>query len=242
MFKRKNPLYKDVKEFSRNTGAVATYAGIALKLILEIVVMIIGGLFSLTVGSSYFVMAIFGFIGLMIVQTLMFRSVSTNPDFTKYYALIYSFLLGMLYFGIIITFEVVYPGIILSALTALVSVVSATALLMITGLIKNSSRLRRMTILLSFSFIFIIMINYILSFFSMGIFSYTTSLMPYLTISLVSILIGVLYLIQDIDMCSQIVNGSYDKVYEWTCSSSLIMTLLWIFLDLLRILAIFRDN
>lgn len=86
------------------------------------------------------------------------------------------------------------------------------------------------------------MINYILSFFSMGIFSYATSLMPYLTISIVSILIGVLYLIQDIDMCFRIVDGSYDKVYEWTCSSALLMTLLWIFLDLLRILAIFRDN
>jgi len=63
-----------------------------------------------------------------------------------------------------------------------------------------------------------------------------------LGISGLLIVFGALMLTLDFDRAESIVSGEYDKSYEWIVAVGLMVTLVWIYIELLRFLAIISSN
>ena len=63
-----------------------------------------------------------------------------------------------------------------------------------------------------------------------------------LVVSGALVLFGALMLTLDFDRAEMIVEGGADRAYEWTVAVGLMVTIIWIYVELLRFLAILNSR
>ena len=63
-----------------------------------------------------------------------------------------------------------------------------------------------------------------------------------LGVSAVTVLLAALYLLMDLDTIRRIVEGGMPKEMEWYASFGLAFTLVWLYVEILRIVAIVFSN
>ena len=69
----------------------------------------------------------------------------------------------------------------------------------------------------------------------MQMFGYEMNLGLNLLVSAISIFIASLYLFFDLENIRQVVQGQYPKQYEWYAAFGLSFTLIWLYVEILRI-------
>lgn len=111
-----------------------------------------------------------------------------------------------------------------------------------TGLIKPTEKFRSMIVTATGAIMMIYLVNMVMNLFGASIpYLHGTGLMG-IGISLFIIAIAVLNLILDFDNIEKGAKSGAPKYMEWVCALGLLVTLVWIYLEILRLLAIFSSN
>lgn len=148
------------------------------------------------------------------------------------YALIQGFLLGALS----MVFESMFPGIVFQAVLGTFGVLAAMLFLYQNRIIRVTDKFRSIVITATFAVAFTYLISIVLSFFGISVgFIHSNGLMG-IGFSLVVIGIASMNLLLDFDMIEKY-NGRVPKYMEWFCAFGIMVTLIWLYMEILRLLA-----
>jgi len=107
--------------------------------------------------------------------------------------------------------------------------------------IQVSSRFRKWVVAAMFGFVAVSLFDFVLSFFgaSVGVNEFGRL---GLIMSVVGLAIGVLMLILDFDFVERGIAAGLPEVESWRAAFGLTVTIVWIYIEILRILAILRGD
>ena len=156
------------------------------------------------------------------------------------YSLVEGFVLGALSCA----FEMRYPGIVVSAVLATLVVIGVTLGAFTMGFVRNSSTLTRVAGIGSFAFFSYYLFSFALSltgFVNMrAVNNITLFGIPLgLIIGVLAVFIGVLCLVRDFDAVKVGVANNVPEKYSWLCTFAIMTDVIWIYLEILKILSYF---
>ena len=156
------------------------------------------------------------------------------------YSLIEGFVLGALSFA----FESMFPGIVVTAVLATLVVIGVTLGAFSFGFVRNSNTLTRVAGIGSFAFFIYYSLSIILS--GTGLVDMTAvrntpvfGIPLGVIIGLLAVFIGVLCLVRDFDAVKVGVANNVPEKYSWMCTFAIMTDVIWIYLEILRILSYF---
>src|SRR6056297_4226407 len=158
--------------------------------------------------------------------------------FGPVYALAYGFAVGAISKG----YETFYDGIVLQAVLGTASVLMVMLVLYRTRIIKVTDKFRRAVIFATLGVMVLYLFSWILSMFG------TT--LPFLNGDNMALSIGFSVLVcglaaanlaLDFDFIERGVNAGLPKTYEWVAALGLVVTLVWLYLELLRLISYLRQ-
>ena len=247
-----NPVFNKVNNLSQaadenvrvdNNGAVlienATYKGVGLKIVYFLMVTILSAFLGLVLVRYYpsvfvviLIVSIFmGFISAIVAMSQFRLSLA--------FGTLYCIGEGMFLGVISMLAEAAIPGIIASVVAATLAVVVSCGLLFLTGLVKVNSKFNKFLLIAMFGFFISLLLISILGW--IGLID-TTSFALNLGISAISVLIASFVLMSDMEQARQLVQGGGPKASEWMVAFGISYTVLWIYIELLRLAIIIFAN
>ena len=163
-----------------------------------------------------------------------------RPGAIVTYSLIEGFSLGVISY----TFEAYFPGIVISAVLATLVVIGTTLAAFMLGFVRNSSTLTRVAGIGSIAFFFYYLVTFALSLSGMvnmrAVNSITVFGIPLgVIIGVLAVFIGVLCLVRDFDAVKVGVANNVPEKYSWLCTFAIMTDVIWIYLEILKILSYF---
>ena len=161
-----------------------------------------------------------------------------RPGAIVTYSLIEGFSLGVISY----TFEAFFPGIVISAVLATLVVIGTTLAAFMLGFVRNSSTLTRVAGIGSVAFFFYYLVTFALSVTGMvdmrAVNSTTVFGIPLgVIIAVLAVFIGVLCLVRDFDAVKVGAASNVPVKYAWLCTFAIMTDVIWIYLEILRILS-----
>jgi uncharacterized YccA/Bax inhibitor family protein len=179
-----------------------------------------------------------GFIGGFIAAMI----VSFKPTAAPYLAIPYAALEGLALGGISAIFEQRYHGIAIQAVGLTFAVLLALLIAYRAGIIRVTERLRAMVVAATFGVMLFYFATWILGFFHVSTQAFFAPTPLGITVSLVIVAIAAFNVVLAFDNIERGVAGGAPKYAEWYCAFGLMVTLVWLYLEMLRLLALTRRN
>jgi len=216
-----------------------TINGTVNKMIISLLLLAGAGYFSwnyVSGGGSPSLMYGGAIAGFVVALITIFKA-----EWANYTAPLYAVLEGVFLGAISAFFNAMIPGIVFQAVTLTLGVAFAMLFAYRSGLIKASSKFKRGVIAATGGIAIFYLISIIGSFFGGGI-SLGSMGMLGIGIQLFIVVIAALNLILDFDMIERISANGAPKVMEWYGAFSLMVTLVWLYLEILKLLAILANR
>lgn len=156
-------------------------------------------------------------------------------------ALLYAAFEGAFLGGISRVFETRYPGVVIQALTGTVMVAAGMLVVYKTGAIRVTPKFMRMVIGATIGVFGLMIVNLVASFFTAGGLGLRSGGTLAIVFSIVCIAIAAFNLVIDFDMIEQGIRHGADEKFAWYASFGIIVTLVWLYLEILRLLGYLRD-
>jgi uncharacterized YccA/Bax inhibitor family protein len=184
---------------------------------------------------SMFIGAIGGFIFALVTIFKKEWSPVTSP--------IYALLEGLVLGGLSALLELRYPGIAIQAVALTFGTLFVLLLAYRSGLIKVTQKFRLGIIAATGGIAVFYLVMMLMSFFGLHTFSVVNGSGPIgIGFSLFVVAIAALNLVLDFDFIEQGVNYGAPKYMEWYGAFGIIVTLVWLYLEILRLLSKMRRN
>lgn len=174
-------------------------------------------------------------IGTLVVNFIVALVYIFNPKL-NFLAPIYAITEGALLYVISNSYELQYPGIVFTAVTATLTVFAVMLFLYKSRIIQATAGFKKFMMVALVSIFVFYIVTFILSLTGFDISYFTGSGNLSIGISLAIVAIASLTLILDFNRIEESV-GSVDKKYEWYLSFGLIISLVWLYLEILRLIA-----
>ncbi|MGP2494633.1 Bax inhibitor-1/YccA family protein [Schaalia turicensis] len=144
-------------------------------------------------------------------------------------------------------FELMYPGIVVQALVATAGVFGVTLALFASGKVRNSSKLMKFTLIALIGILVYRLLSWVLTLTGVlssgGFDSITVMGIPLgIVVGLLAVFVGAACLIGDFDQARIGVERGVPAKYAWMCAFGILVTVVWMYLEILRLIAAFRDN
>jgi len=202
-----------------------------------------GILLTLCVGGAYFGWNSPGLvipsilIGLVIAIFTIFR-----PKNSPYTAPAYAAIEGIALGGITMIFETQYPGIGIQAIGLTFGILASLLFCYKSGIIKPTENFRLMIFAGTMGILILYLVSFIMRFFGISIgFIHSNGLFG-IGFSLFVVAIAALNLVLDFDFIEEGAEKGMPKYLEWYGAFSLMVTLIWLYLEILRLLAKIRSR
>ena len=179
-------------------------------------------------------------IGFVLAMVNIF-SKTIRPALIMAYALAQGLALG----GLSAMMEAYYPGIVIQALIATISVFGVTLALFASGKVRNSPKIMRFALIGLIAILVYRVLDFILV--ATGVLGTSTSNQTLMgipigvAVGLIAIFIGTLMLIQDFDQAKRGVEMGVPTQYAWASAFGLMVTVIWMYIEILQLLARLRD-
>jgi len=175
--------------------------------------------------------------GLALGLVLSFRKV-ISPPLVMAYAVVEGLFLG----AMSKYFEAVFgDGIVVGAVLGTVAAVAGTLAAYKFFNIQVTPKFRKFVVAAMFGFVALVLLDFVLSLFGAEI-GFNNFGTLGLIMSVVGLGLGVLMLILDFDFVEQGVAAGLPEVESWRAAFGLTVTIIWIYIEILRILAILRGS
>ncbi len=226
--------YRAPSATSRETGRMTVEDAVAKTAQLLGIAVVTGALtWALGLGALAFPAAI---VGLVLALVISFKQ-STSPGLIVAYATVEGVFLG----GISQFFNARYPGIVVQAVVGTAAVAGVMLALYRSGRIRVTPRFTKMVIGATLGFLALIVVNLVAGFFTDGGLGLREGPLG-IVVGLVAIALASLNLVLDFDL---IENGARQRLperYGWFAAFALMVTLVWLYFEILRLLAILRGD
>ncbi len=174
-----------------------------------------------------------GVVGGLITALITVFKRTWAPITTPAYAALEGLALG----GISAMFEASYPGIVSQAVFLTFGTLGALLLAYRSGLIKATENFKLGIVAATGGIFFVYMIGFILSLFGSGIPLIHSSGTFGILFSVFVVVIAALNLVLDFDFIEEGAEQGAPKYMEWYAAFGLMVTLIWLYLEILRLLA-----
>lgn len=176
--------------------------------------------------------------GALIVAIILVMKKELAPYLAPTYAVLEGSALGI----ISAFFESLYPGIVVDAVIGTVGVFVALLLVYKSGLIKVTENFKLGVVAATGGIFLIYLVDIIMGFFGNSISFIHNSSMFGIGFSVFVIIIAALNLVLDFDFIERGVERGAPKFMEWYAAFGLLVTIVWLYLEILRLLAKSRSR
>lgn len=149
---------------------------------------------------------------------------------------IYALLEGLALGGISAVFEARFPGVVLQAVGLTFGTLAALLLAYRSGLIKATENFKLGVVAATGGIFVVYLVDMVLRFFGIGIPFIHESGMVGIGFSIFVVIIAALNLVLDFDFIESGVAQRAPKYLEWYAAFALMVTLIWLYLEILRLL------
>ena len=222
-------IFESVRSQDRTTGM--TIQGTVNKTFIALAIVIISASFTWFNPNSG--LMIMGAIGGFITAIVTAFKKEWAPTTTPIYAACQGLFLG----GISVVFNQQYPGIVIQAIYLTFGTLFALLMAYSSGKIKVTENFKLGLFAAMGGLFFFTLINMILGFFGMGISSVYGNGIIGIGFSLIVVVIAALNLVLDFDFIEQGAQQGAPKYMEWYGAFGLMVTLIWLYIEILRLLA-----
>ncbi len=174
-----------------------------------------------------------GAIGGLILAVITVMKPEKSPITAPIYALLEGFFVG----AISAMYSGFYDGIVMQAVGLTLSILFVMLILYRTGVIKATPKFKKGIIIATGGVALFYILNLVASFFGGGVSLFNLGIVG-IGISLVIVVIAAMNLILDFDMIEKSINTGQPKYVEWFAGFGLMVTLIWLYLEILRLLAL----
>ncbi len=165
-----------------------------------------------------------------------------KPAWARVTAPIYALCEGLALGGISAMMEMRYPGIALQAVALTMAALFSLLTLYKTGVIRATERFKSVIFVATMAVMVTYLAEMILGFFHRGIPLINGSGVVGIVFSLVVVGIAAFNLIIDFDFIEQSAARGAAKYMEWYAAFSLMITLVWLYMEILRLLSKLRER
>ena len=192
----------------------------------------------ITLPSMLMPMAMGGaIVGFILALIISFKA-HTAPYLAPVYAIFEGVFLGAIS-GI---FELRFPGIVMQAIALTFGTLGCLLLAYKSGLIKATENFKLGVVAATGAIAVLYLVNFVMSFFGANM-SFISSPTPIgIAFSAVVVVIAALNLVLDFDFIEKGVANKNPKYMEWYGAFGLLVTLCWLYLEILRLLSKIRDR
>jgi uncharacterized YccA/Bax inhibitor family protein len=155
-------------------------------------------------------------------------------------ALAYSACEGVVLGAVSRYFDARYPGVAIQALTGTVMVAIGMLVVYKTGAIRVTPRFTKMIVGATLGVFGLMIINLVASFFTDGGLGLRTGGPLAVVFSLFCIGLAAFNLVIDFDMIERAIRSGADRKFAWYASFGIVVTLVWLYLEILRLLGYAR--
>ena len=235
-FRSHNPVYRralNETESLDKTYEASTYAGVARKALFYIALVLVGafgGLALMVANTELFVTML---IISLFTTTIFALFAFLIPSAAKVFGSLYCLAEGLLVGVVSLAFEAVAPGVVLAALLSTVVVLTLVVTLFLTGTVKVTSKFIRFLMIFALSILVTMLLLRIISLFIQIEFDFRIMAV----VSGIMIFLCTLYLFFDLEMIRRVVEGGAPKFFEWYVAFGLVFTLVWLYMEILPLLA-----
>lgn len=240
-FKTSNPILKEknFRDAEFTTSARMTVNGTLNKAILMLVVLLLTASYvwhklstgDLAAVQSMMMLGLFGGVG-VVLYTVFTRKINAVTS------LIYAGFEGLAIGGISALMNMSYPGIVLQAVTITFGIAFAMLLLYRMQIIKVTDKFRMGVMGATTGIFFIYLISMVLRMFGIQVpFIHSTGMFG-IGFSLFVIGIAALNLVLDFDFIDRASTYGAPEKMEWMGAFGLMVTLIWLYIEVLRLLSI----
>ena len=226
-----------------STGAPArerflTLDDVVAKTAIVLGVGIVSAIVAMSINVTWGLIVPAMIVGLVLSLIVIFKQ-STNPALILAYSVAEGVALG----GITGVFESIpaYAGIGLQALVGTLGVFAGMLIVYKTGAIRVTPKFTKMLIGAMIGVLVLVVFNLIASAFGVNTHLRDGSTMS-IIISLVIIVIAALSFLLDFDQIDKAIKVGAPASYAWYAAFGLMVTMVWLYLEILRLLANLRDN
>ncbi len=227
-----------VKKDSLHLDNTMTIRGTVDKTALALCLLVISGYYSFSQANSTLMMTGMG-MGLVLLLTTIFKK-SWSPYTVPLYSISQGFVVG----GISYFYNSQYEGIVLQAVLLTILVLFSMLFAYRSKIIKPTENFK----LAVFSAIMAILLLYVIGFF-IGLFGTGLSILDPRNSSIASIgfsvfvvAIGAFSLVIDFDFIEEGAEKGAPKYMEWYGAFGLLVTLIWLYVEILRLIAKLRNR
>ena len=246
-----NYAFDKIGKLDIETTDVATIKGIGLKTLLLLGITFFAAIFAICFINPTSSFAMILYFGITLVTVILNIIMCFKPTSCRTLSIPYALMEGLMlgvFTGIL---EVLLPqqGLMLSAAALIVTVgiFIAAVILYTTGVIRVGSFFRKFMFT---ALIGTVIASLALSFFGLilmlagggNIFTFIYSSPLGLIISIVMVILASLYVVISIDNANRIVEGRMDKTYEWLASYGILLNIIWLYMEVVRLLLILMSN
>ena len=227
---------KTFSGFDMTTGASMTIMGTVHKTALGLLLLMSTALFTWNMpagdprATGLMIVGMIG--GLIVAIVTIFKN-----HLAKYTVPAYALLEGLALGGISKFFDVMYPGIVNQAVMLTFGTLGALLLAYRSGLIKATENFKLGIVAATGGIFFVYLISWILSWFSVSIPLIHSNSNMGILFSIVVVVIAALNLVLDFDFIEEASEKGAPKYMEWYGAFGLLVTLIWLYLEILRLLA-----
>jgi uncharacterized YccA/Bax inhibitor family protein len=220
-----------------------TLVGTIAKALVLLVVALGFGAVGWSVGEDWFSTSsgIWWLIGYFILIGLTVTAAS-NPDLALPVGLLYAVLMGFWMGAVSRVYEEQYDGIVAQALLASVSAFLACLILYLVRAVRVTPRLTRMIITATFAIFILYLAGWIFSIFGVDLLFWNEPNATGIILSIGICLVAALNLFLDFSFIEKGVDRQAPAVMEWYAAFGLLATLVWLYAEILRLIALLRRS
>ncbi len=218
---------------SRDTGRMTVDDVVYRTGLLLATAVVTGGItWALDLGALTFPAAI---VGLVLALVIIFKQVM-NPTVILAYAAVEGVFLG----GISQMFNGLYPGIVVQAVVGTAGVTGVMLGLYKSGRIRVTPRFTKVVTGATIGFFVLIMVNLVAGIFTDGGLGLRQGPLG-IAVGLFAIGLAAFNLVLDFDLVEQGARQGLPNRYGWFAAFGIMVTLVWLYVEILRLLSILRD-
>ena len=227
---------KTFTNFDMTSGLSMSISGTVQKTAFSLILLMTASLFTwnLPAGDPRSGgLMIFGMLGGFILALITIF----KQHLGKYTVPAYSIFQGLALGGISKFFETMYPGIVMQAVMLTFGTLGALLLAYVSGLIKPTENFKLGIIAATGGIAFVYLISWVLSWFSVSVPLIHSNSNMSILFSIGVVIIAALNLVLDFDFIEEGAERGAPKYMEWYGAFGLMVTLIWLYLEILRLLA-----
>ncbi len=176
-------------------------------------------------------------VGLIVGMVTIFKK-----EWAMFTAPVYALIQGVVLGGLSATFEKAYPGIVMQAVGLTFGTMFALLAAYKAGFIKVTERFRSSMIAATGGVFVFYLVSMVLGFFGVNVGIISSNSLLGIGFSLIVVGIAAFNLILDFDFIERATQAGAPKYMEWYAAFGLMVTLIWLYMEILRLLSKLRSR